>query len=89
MRPLAYVILVIIGVLCFGIHRFTGSFLCFIGGLFLLWSVWCVICAAWPKCREPNHKFPKGDTVRDCIVWAVYAFIIGAVVFVVGFKFKV
>ena len=88
MRPLAYIILVILGLLCFGIHRFTGSFLCFIGALFLLYSVWSLICAAWPKCREPNVKFPGGVTVRGCIVWAVYAFAIGAIIVVVGFKFK-
>jgi hypothetical protein len=89
MRPLAYIILVILGLLCFGIHRFTGSFLCFIGVLFLLYSVWCLICAAWPRCREPNMKFPSGGTVRGCIFWAVYALIIGATIFVVGIKFKV
>jgi hypothetical protein len=89
MRPLAYVILVILGVLCFSIHRFTGSFLCFIGALFLLYSLWCLICAAWPQCRKPNAKFPGGDTVRGCIAWAVYALIIGAIIFVVGIKFKV
>jgi len=88
MRPLAYVILVILGVLFFSIYRFTGSFLCFIGVLFLLYSIWCMICAAWPRCREPNVKFPGGDTVRGCLSWAAYAFIIGAVIFVVGVKFK-
>ena len=89
MRPLAYVILVILGVLCFSIHRFTGSFLCFIGALFLLYSIWCLICAARPKYREPNVKCPEADTVRGCIAWAVNAFIIGAILFAVGIKFKV
>jgi len=89
MRPLAYAILVFLGVLCFGIHRFTGSFLCFIGALFLLYSMWCLICAARPKCREPNVKFPGGCSVRSCIDWAAYAFVIGAIIFVVGFKFKI
>lgn len=89
MRPLAYIILVILGVLFFCIYRFTGSFLCFFGALFLLYSVWCLICAATPKFREPNVKFLNGDTVRGCLSWAASAFIIGAIVFVVGFKLKI
>ena len=89
MRPLAYVILLILGVLCFSIQKFTGSFLCFIGTLFLLYSVWCLICAAVPKCREPNVKFLVGDTVRGCITWAVYALLIGCILFVAGIKFGV
>lgn len=89
MRPLAYIILAILGLLGFGIYRFTGSFLCIIGGLFLLYSLWCLICAAWPKCREPNVKFLGGDTVRGCLSWAACAFVIGAVLFIVGIRFKV
>lgn len=89
MRPLAYLILVILGVLCFGVHRFTGSFLSFVGVLFLLYSVWSLVCAAYPQFRGPNVKCLAGVSARVCIVWAVYAFIIGGILFVVGIKFHV
>ena len=89
MRPLAYIIVVILGVLCFGIHWFTGSFLCFIGALFLLYSVWCLICAARPKFREPNVKFPGGDTVRGCVEWAFWSLVIGVIICMVGFEFRI
>jgi threonine/homoserine/homoserine lactone efflux protein len=89
MRPLAYLILVILGVLCFSIHRFTGSFLCIIGSLFLLYSGWSLICAARPEMRGPNVKVHEGVSARTCIVSAVYAFAIGAVICLVGFKFKI
>ena len=89
MRPLAYVLLAILGALSFGIHRFTGSFLCIFGALSLLYSVWCLMCGTWPKCREPGVKFPGGDTVRGCLSWAAYAFVTGAILFIVGIKFKV
>ena len=89
MRALACLILLILGALCFGIYRFTGSFVSILGTLLLLFSLWCFICAAWPKCREPNVKFPGGDTVRGCLSWAACAFFIGAVLFFVGLKLKV
>ena len=86
MRPLAYAILVFLGVLCFSIHKFTGSFLCFIGALFLLYSIWSLICAACPQFRGPNVKCFEGVPARVCIVWAVYALVIGAIIFVVGIR---
>jgi hypothetical protein len=89
MRPLAYLLLVILALLCFGIHRFTGSFLCFIGALFLLYSIWLLICAARPQMRGPNVKVHEASSALSCLVWAAYAFAIGAVICFVGFKFKI
>jgi membrane-bound ClpP family serine protease len=88
MRPLAYVILVILGVLCFSIHRFMGSFLCFIGVLFFLYSIWSLICAARPEMRGPNVKVREGASAGACLAWAGSTFVIGFIVFVVGIKFK-
>jgi len=89
MRPLAFIVLAILGVLCFGLHKLTGSFLCFFGALFLLYSVWSLICAACPQFRVPNVKCLAGVSARVCIVWAVYAAVIGAILFAVGMRFKI
>jgi hypothetical protein len=89
MRPLAYVIAALMGVLGFVVLKLTGSILCIIGTLVLLFGIWCLICAASPKCREPNQKFPNGDTIKGCLSWAISAAIIGAVIFAIGLKFQI
>jgi hypothetical protein len=89
MRPLAFIILAILGVLYFCVHRLTGSFWCFFGTLFLLFSIWSLICAACPQFRGPNVKCLTGVSARDCIVWAVSAAIIGATLFAIGLKFQI
>jgi hypothetical protein len=89
MRPLAYFILAILGVLCFGILWFTRSSLCVFGSLFLLYSVWSLICAACPQFRGPNVKCPAGVSARVCVTSAVYTGFIGAILFAAGMKFGV